>query len=498
MPWAAMSDSEPIFEPLGPAAEALRSTSVRPLGKLLQGPEPLWFIAPDGKLAYLSAACGHWLGIAPQALLGRSTRGEPTTPLDALAQSLGPARDAWHGRLISHVHPPAGAPGQDPPPPRRVAFLQLPQGDPLPTHAAPGKSSREENPSAYAILAIADPKVEPVGGDTRESPLLRAMRSQLAVDPRRLQAVVMLGASPGAKRLRGQLQLACQARHPVLLVGPTGSGGAALARWIDVSSEGTRVDPHPARVPPALTPEEEIVAVAGPLMDAELLDATTGGLVERFLEDPTVHASLLIEDIDQMPTDAQQRLELLLNNHGPRLRIFATSQHRASQLIEVLRPALASTLGLFPIEIPPLSERREDIPLLATTLLHRRRQRGETRADQIGREALDRLVNYAWPGNFDELDAALRNAAHRCRGETVQLEHLPVAIRSFGKPLGEAESEAAGQLRLEPLEQRLADAEREHIGRALRATGGNRAAAARLLAISRARLLRRIEQLGIR
>lgn len=508
-----MSDPQPIFEPLGPATDSLRSTSLRGLTKLLATPLPTWVIAPDGSLAYLSASCGQWLGVAPQALLGRSTRGDSTEPLDAIAQALTPTTDAWHGVTEHTLHPPAADPALPLPTPQRVTFLELPQQSPpaTPNPNSPNPNStgdgaeaahHDRTPStsppdaaSRALLAVAMP-LQRSGRPraARQTALLETVRKALAADPRRLKAIPMLGDSVAAARLRAQLHAATLNQQHLLIIGPLGGGASLLAHWIQSAST---TNDTPSATHNLAWSDTSLVTVAGSLMDAELFDATTGNLMAQFLDDTPARAALLVEQIDQMPADAQERLELLINNAGPRLRVFATSTQHGAALWQSLRPALVVALGACTIDLPALAERREDLPLLASSLLHRRRQNGETRADHIGREALDRLLQYPWPGDFDELDAAIRNAAKQCRGETIQLAHLPLAIRSYGQPQPPADPLTPTPGKLKPLDEHLADTEREHIRRALQSTNGNRAAAARLLEISRPRLLRRIEQLGI-
>ena len=253
-------------------------------------------------------------------------------------------------------------------------------------------------------------------------------------------------------------------------------------------------------LPPRETPQTLTslrISVDGALMDAELFDASTGIMLGRLMESSQSVATLIVENIDQMPNDAQERLELLLNNYPNRLRVYCTSSLAGNQLHGNLRSSLFIPFTAVEVAIPPLCDRCEDLPLIATALLHRRFQANETTAEQIGREALDRLVNYPWPGNFEELDATIRSAAAQCRGATIRIEHLPLAVRTHGNPTQPLPKSVDPKRTVRPLEEVLAEAEKKHILRALESTEGNRAAAARALEISRPKLLRRIDQLGI-
>ena len=466
--------------------EPPRGTSIRPLAKLLAATSPLWIFDHEGRIAYASAECGRWLGIDPQQLIGRVARSvDPGAsaaddPIARLATSLAPPAGVARGAVVAvTLRPPAPAAGADPPQPRPALFLPL--GD-----------AKHPSGGAPVVLAVADLRLpERAGNETAESrELLDEIARQLATFPTRASLIVTLGSSIAAQRLNYQIDAACAAWTHVTLVCPPGSPAEAVVRHIHAST------PPPGALSGGGSPIP-LVPVDGPLMDAELFDATTGGLIHQLIDGDASAAALLVHHIDQMPRDAQSRLELLVHNHPHRLRLFATTTGPASEASGSLLPSLAALIGTFELRVPPLSERVEDLPQLAAALLERRRVDGETQADKLGRDALDRLVLYPWPGNFEELTAAIRSAARECRGATVRVEHLPLAIRSYGSPRPTALRQTDKQPRAVALDQALERLEGELIRRALDQSGGNRAAAARPLGISRPRLLRRIDQLGV-
>lgn len=479
-----MSESETDLA-TGRTTELVRGTSIRPLSRILAAPFPIWSINGEGELIYLSPSCGGWLGIDPQQLIGKSVFHEHAKPeptgLDALAISLAPPSRHLKSAVTVRIHPCAPAAGLALPTPQDVTFIPI--GD---DHHSP-------------LLAIARPLLPQASSEPSQLHTWReVIAQQLAVDPRRAQAIVTLGTSIWAQRLRRQIDVAID--NPtchVTLFGARGCDAVSIARLIHW---GHKLTANPtnhsttAQQPPL---RDSLVRVAGSLMDAELFDATTGDVVQRYLEAGGQHAAIVVEDLDQMPADAQERLRLLVNNLASRLRVFATCSTSSQQLISSLSADLAAQLGQIELLIPDLCQRSEDIPVLATALLHRRHSTGETTAEQIGRDCLDRLLNYPWPNNFEELDAAVRNAARQCRTATIQVEHLPLAIRSYGAPAKENPTVENKPLRIRPLDEALASYEKDYLLKALQRTSGNRAAAARLLEISRPRLLRRLEQLGI-
>jgi DNA-binding NtrC family response regulator len=137
------------------------------------------------------------------------------------------------------------------------------------------------------------------------------------------------------------------------------------------------------------------------------------------------------------------------------------------------------------IELPPLRARREDIPLLAASFLRQSRAATSKPVQDISDDVMRVLMDYAWPGNVRELRSAIEFAVIRCKGEMLKVDDLPPEIR-----IAPLRSPAEGQA----IEGIAAD-EGQRILAALRQSGGNRAAAARLLGIGRTTLYRRLESL---
>jgi DNA-binding NtrC family response regulator len=176
------------------------------------------------------------------------------------------------------------------------------------------------------------------------------------------------------------------------------------------------------------------------------------------------------------------------------LRIIATSIAPLDELAAQnrFRPDLACALSTVAIQLPPLSHRREDIPLLAQAFLEEQNAHGAKQLRGFSPEALDQLAAYPWPGNIDELAAAVREAHSKAEGHQVVPADLPQRIFL---------AVAARRLpRREPqpidLESFLWQIERELIERALRLAKGNKTKAARMLKLTRPRLYRRMVQLG--
>jgi DNA-binding NtrC family response regulator len=155
-----------------------------------------------------------------------------------------------------------------------------------------------------------------------------------------------------------------------------------------------------------------------------------------------------------------------------------------------LCPQLIDVISSLTVVNRELAARVEDVPMMATAMLDARHAAGEGPAERISRAALDALVIYPWPGNHEELEDAIRYTIRTATGSIIAVKHLPLAIRSYqpGAPLKRAKHT---KLSLDDALQRY---ELRLIRETLEAADGNRAEAARRLGISRARLIRRLDE----
>ena len=146
------------------------------------------------------------------------------------------------------------------------------------------------------------------------------------------------------------------------------------------------------------------------------------------------------------------------------------------------REDLYYRLRVVEIVLPPLRERRDDIPLLATELIHRASTAAGTATALLSSEAQARLMEHDWPGNVRELENCLARAVVVASGGVIRPEHLSIA-----SPKGPVKHSIAP----------LNEVEKEHVRHALEATGGHKARTAELLGVSRPRLNRLLEKYGL-
>jgi DNA-binding NtrC family response regulator len=147
------------------------------------------------------------------------------------------------------------------------------------------------------------------------------------------------------------------------------------------------------------------------------------------------------------------------------------------------RPDLYYRLNVFPIDIPPLRERKEDIPLLVDHFIHKYARAMNKRFESVSRSALDVLMSYSWPGNVRELENAIERAMVIGREPEIQASDFPLQLTATPQPEGGMS---------------LEDVERGHILRVLEACDWNQTRAAKVLGIDRVTLYNKIKKYGFR
>jgi len=179
------------------------------------------------------------------------------------------------------------------------------------------------------------------------------------------------------------------------------------------------------------------------------------------------------------------------------VRIVAASNKDLDKAVEdkSFREDLYYRLNVFPVKIPPLKERKEDIPLLVEYFINKYCLELKTSQKSISKDALDILMNYHWKGNVRELENTLERAIILCDGDSITTEHIALTQRS--EPVS-AEQLSLSEATLEDVAKRaLKIAETQRIVEALRQTKGNKSKASELLRVSYKTLLTKIKEYGI-
>ncbi|HUT90644.1 MAG TPA: sigma 54-interacting transcriptional regulator [Thermoguttaceae bacterium] len=448
------------------------------LAKLLNSAaQPIYVLDDEQTLIFCNKACLEWVGRTADQLHGRRcayhSSPEATGP-DAVAAGLCPSPEVLAGRETSGTIACVDAEGRLRR--RRARFVPL-GGSPEDTIGLIALVDTEDLPDPDQGQETAAPPT-----DQTETAWLhdriRAFRHQAA---ERVRVDRLLGETPAARRARTQVVLAAQNRASVLVVGPTGSGRQHVAEAIHYAAR--------------LATPGSLIPLACSVLGADLIRSTVAALASRRPAPGEIGGTLLLNEADELPPEVQPEMARVFAARSFPMRLIATARHSLDDLARrgKYREDLASLLSTIVIELPPLAERRGDLPLLAQLFLEEANARGTKQLAGFSPEALDRLDGYAWPGNLDELAQMVTEAHRRAEGARIEVGDLPERIHL-------AAYAAAHPRRPEEtivLDEFLGRIERELIHRALAQAKGNKTKAAKLLGMTRPRLYRRLVQLGL-
>ena len=307
----------------------------------------------------------------------------------------------------------------------------------------------------------------------------------------------IVGESVALRRVLTDIESVALTPSTVLLLGETGTGKELLASAVH--------DLSPRRAGPFV--KVNCAAISPTLIESELFGhekgAFTGALQRRAGRFELAHGgTLFLDEIGELPLDAQAKLLRVLQEReierigGTRtipvdVRIIcATNRDLEREVVERrFRADLFYRLNVFPIDVPPLRERRDDIPLLVDAYLRVLAMQLGQVPNGVDETALDLLCRHEWPGNVRELHNVLERATILARGCVIRPEHLPDLNESSGAG-GNPAAEGA-------LKQRVESFERSLIEDALRNSGGNQSEAARQLRVSRGTLSYKMKAYGL-
>ena len=303
----------------------------------------------------------------------------------------------------------------------------------------------------------------------------------------------IIGQSAALKRILKQAELVAPTASTVLVMGETGTGKEILARAIhDISPrrDHTFVSVNCAAIPMGLLESELFGHEKG---------AFTGAIAQKIGRFELSHkGTLFLDELGDIPLELQPKLlRVLQEQEFERLgstrtlhvdtRMIAATSRDLTQMVEdrEFRSDLYYRLNIFPILVPPLRERPEDIPLLVAHFTDKYARRMDKRINRISSETMEALKRYHWPGNVRELQNFIERATILTSGSTLQA------------PLGELKQAT----REVPRKARtLAESERDQIMRALREAEwvlGGPGGAAERLGLKRTTLFYKMRKLGI-
>ncbi len=447
-----------------------------PLGRLLDAAsQPLYILDEDRRIVFFNSAFRRWLGAVADDLLGRRCAyhsAAESIGVDVLTAALCPPPAAFSGKQCVGLIVRDDGQGQLAR--RRASFLPL--GDVT---------------ELIAVIAVVDDLDLPEDFETPAHDETVLSESQVLHESLRMfhqeqsadySMDRLVGTSAAIRRARTQAVLASETRSNVAIIGPKGSGKDRLARTIHFGTDGQEAG--------------SIVPLDCSVLGGDLVRSTAIALAaqDADTERPGMN-TLVLNGAETIGRDAQAELAQILFERPFPLRTIATATQR---LVELARHGeyderLALGLSTLEIELPPLAERGEDLPILTQVLIEQINAEGGKQIGGAATETLDMLATYGWPENMDELASAIAEAHERAEGPEIQPTDVPEKIRLAL----DASARPRRQETTLQLDEYLAEIERELIERAMAQAKGNKTKAASMLGLNRPRLYRRLVQLGL-
>ena len=343
--------------------------------------------------------------------------------------------------------------------------------------------------------------IEQVRAICAKADVYRAQRRQPAPPPVSGQTSAIIGRSPGMLEVYKAIARAAPSNLGVLITGPSGSGKELVARAIHQ---------HSKRADKLFTPVN-CGSLTETLLESELFGHEKGAFTgaaafHKGLIETTDGGTLFLDEVTDTGLDFQVKLLRVIQDQQVRrvgstryipvdVRILAASNRDVPALIKQgqFREDLFYRLSVVQIAIPPLNQRREDIPLLIDHFLEQFNRKNE-RGVAIDRDAVARLQALDWPGNVRELENTINRLAVFAPTGRITRSEIEVEAQ---RPGNGNKAQAAAAAAAAPPPERLVDMEREHIIRVLKETRGNKAEAARRLGIERKSLYKKATRLGI-
>lgn len=306
----------------------------------------------------------------------------------------------------------------------------------------------------------------------------------------------LLGTSPPMQILYDELARVADSDASVLVTGESGTGKEMAARALhkrSKRSEGPFIAVNCAGIPESLLESELFGHARGAFTDAK---SSRKGI---FLQ--ADGGTLLLDELGDLPLSLQPKLLRVLEERSLRpvggdeerrfdVRVIATTNRDLESAVEEnrFREDLFFRINVIHLNLPPLRARGADILLLAQYFLEQFAARDRKELKAISRPAAEKLLQYAWPGNVRELRNCVEHAVALSRQEQIIVEDLPHKIRDYQTSSLHLETDNPSELL--PMEE----VERRYIQHVLRAVGGSRTMAARILGFDRKTLYRKLRR----
>ena len=429
----------------------------------------LFVLNANRRLVFFNAGCQQLTGWTPPDVLGQVC--EFVTEADsnssaALLACLTPPSNVWQGETVTV--------------PTSISHRER---DPISSHIHFFPLTDVDRKVQAALGVIQAPTaIVPTAGVSISQRIHVELAALRASARQQIGEGLLIGRSPGMRRVLGQLRLAQQSSVPVLFLGEPGAGREQMGRLIHEAGDRGRT---------------AFVPLDCRRLTAQHLESTFKRILESSQSDDLIPGTIYLNHVDALPRDLQRLVLSVIELKRPASpRVMAAALNPLDRLVESdeFLAELHFELTTIVISIPSLRSRPEDLEPLAQFFLEEL-NRGEP--DQITGfhdDVWQQFRRYNWPGNIGELRAVVTEARSVCKGPEIEPIHLPFRFRTgvSGQTIG-----PSTRKRPEALDPLLLRVEREQIELALAEARHNKAKAAELLGITRPRLYRRMEVLGI-
>ncbi len=482
-----------------------------------QSLRPIYAVDGRRRIVYCNRALAAWLELKPEQIIGRLVEyhsepadGDEKDDAAAPLADLSPPPQALAGEACQGTISCVARGGR----------LSHRHAEFVPLHNAESDRREKGRGGGGVLVLLSEHELSQqeltaeVTADPSADELHRTIRRFRRGQASRYAIESLLGESSPMQKVRAQIAAAAASGANVLIVGPPGSGRGHVARAIHYRATGEGA----VRLVP---------------VDCEIV---TEDLLRRALDalrlpgdDPRHRPTLLLENLDRLDPAYQSQLAATIRHNSFRARVIATrSRHTdpapgitgrrvpgavadtmesvdgANDVIPArvdgtrsvpatINAALLDAVSTITIHVPRLSERIEDLPILAQCFLEACNRGSDKQVGSLRADALDQLALYVWPGELGELREAIAAAHAACMSHEVTPVDLPAIVHHA--------SQSAVRTRKRPerivLDELLAQIEREAIVRALAQAAGNKTEAAEFLGMTRPRLYRRMIQLDL-
>jgi two-component system response regulator HydG len=328
---------------------------------------------------------------------------------------------------------------------------------------------------------------------------LMEKESQIEAYRRELQSEYtfegMVGVSATMQRVFNMIANVAESDAPALIIGESGTGKELAARAIHENSS--------RKSKPYI--QVNCAALNESVLESELFGHVKGAFTGAYQNrkgrfEAANGGDIFLDEIGDLPQSIQVKLlrvleEKVIERVGDNrsipvdVRIITATNRNLKQLVETgtFRGDFYYRINVLPIEIPPLRERREDIPVLAQKFFKHVQLKSNKPVQSISPEAMDALTHYSWPGNVRELKSAFEYAFVTCMEDAIKPEHLPPDLHVAG----------TRNTSVTPVALSLDEQKKRALEEALLQAGGNKSEAARILGVSRVTVWNQMHRYGI-